>query len=149
MRTRYEHYWELFEGFETVGVNLLAEAIYHVRKERKDGDASEYHAAKMTSSATPAEWRAPIELIRALKKLYGERVESSHARWLLTLEFWGPDGGAVKAWRNDNELTAQELATLLGKSRDWVMRLERGDAQSPSAPVWRKLQAHMRMDEEE
>ena len=147
MKTRYEHYWELFGGFETVGVNLLAEAIHHTRRERKDGDASEYHAAKMTSSATPAEWRAPVELTRALRKLYGEQVESSQAQWLLTLEFWQPDGRSIKAWRADNSLTANELAALLGKSRDWVMRIERGGAQAPSAPVWRKLQAHMREEE--
>ena len=149
MKTRYEHYRDMFASAETIGISLVAEAIHSVRMERKEGNAKALHVAKMMGEPVPAEWRAPIELFRALKKLHGEQVSRATALALLELEVWRPDADRAKEWREESGLTEAELAALLGVSRDWVTRYSKGAVAGPSAVTLRKLDAHMQALSEE
>ena len=143
MKSQYEKYRTMFEGFETIGISLVAEAIHRVRKERKEGNAKALHVAKMMREPVPEDWRAPIELFRALKKLHGEQLSQVTALALLELEVWRPDADRAKEWREESGLTEAELAALLGVSRDWVTRYSKGAVAGPSAVTLRKLDAYM------
>ena len=146
---RHQHYTELFSSAEHISVDTVALAVHQVRRERELGSAKELLVSTMAGQGVPSEWRAPITLLRALRKVYGEHISRQDALALLDDELWSAEGSKVRAWRERTGLTGDEAAALLDVSRRSVVKIESGKTPNPGAATMRRLERFLMRDAEE
>lgn len=145
--SQHKKYKKMFASADTIGVSLLAEGVWRVRKEAAGDDVSELLASKALGQGVPAEWRPPIELHRALRKLYGEQVRSEDALALLGDETYTVDGASLRAWRESAGLSRPELGALLGTHPNSIKLIELGQNSNPGVSTWRRIERRIQEEE--
>ena len=124
-----QHYIEMFRESDTVGPNLLADAI-HVARGGEGG--------------------APRELVRAALRMHGEALDGARAAMLVADEAARSSsasdfGARLKTLRTKRNLTQGDLAHLSGLTARAMRYLESGERE-PSLSTLRALGAAMGID---